>query len=137
MSFRESSRPTYRSNLCESPGIAGGLPYLIIAQKDHSDWAHHAGNVLLIGPSGVGKSHIAAALASQLIEQNVRAKWFSAVALVQSLQQAKRDLDLMTAMTRLDKYQVLVIDDIGYVKKTDVKLRCYLNSSRIAMKAAA
>ncbi len=28
-SFRESSRPTYRSNLCESPGIAGGLPYLI------------------------------------------------------------------------------------------------------------
>ena len=30
----------------------------------------HAGNVLLIGPSGVGKSHIAAALAAQLIEQN-------------------------------------------------------------------
>jgi len=37
------------------------------------------------------------------------------------LQQAKRDLDLMTAMTRLDKYQVLVIDDIGYVKKTDAE----------------
>ena len=42
-------------------------------------------------------------------------------ALVQSLQQAKRDLDLMIAMTRLDKYQVLVIDDIGYVKKTDAE----------------
>jgi DNA replication protein DnaC len=77
--------------------------------------------VLLIGPSGVGKSHIAAALAYQLIEQNVRVKWFSAVALVQSLQQAKRDLELMIAMTRLDKYQVLVIDDIGYVKKTDAE----------------
>jgi DNA replication protein DnaC len=38
--------------------------------------------------------------------------------LVQSLQQAKRDLDLITAMTQLDKYQVLIIDDIGYVKKT-------------------
>jgi DNA replication protein DnaC len=94
---------------------------LIIAQKDHSEWAHHAGNVLLIGPSGVGKSHIAAALASQLIEQNVRVKWFSAVALVQSLQQARRELDLLTVMTRLDKYQVLVIDDIGYVKKTDAE----------------
>ena len=68
----------------------------MIALKDKTDWAHQAGNVLLIGPSGVGKSHIAAAIAYQLIEQNVRVKWYSAVALVQSLQQAKRDLDLMT-----------------------------------------
>lgn len=93
----------------------------VIALKDQMEWAHRAGNVLLIGPSGVGKSHMAAAIASHLIEQNVRVKWFTAVALVQSLQQAKRDLDLMTAMTRLDKYQIVVIDDIGYVKKTDAE----------------
>jgi DNA replication protein DnaC len=51
----------------------------------------------------------------------VRVKWFSAATLVQCLQQAKRDLDLMTFMTRLDKYQELVIGDIGYVKKTDAE----------------
>jgi DNA replication protein DnaC len=101
--------------------LSASVQQLVIALKDQTDWADHAGNVLLIGPSGVGKSHIAAAIAGQLIEQAVRVKWFSAVALVQSLQQAKRDLDLMTAMTRLDKYQVLVIDDIGYVKKTDAE----------------
>jgi DNA replication protein DnaC len=39
----------------------------------------------LIGPSGVGKSHIAAALAQQLIEQGVRARWMTATALVQHL----------------------------------------------------
>lgn len=93
----------------------------VIALKDQMEWAHRAGNVLLIGPSGVGKSHMAAAIASHLIEQNVRVRWFTAMALVQSLQQAKRDLDLMAAMTRLDKYQVVVIDDIGYVKKTDAE----------------
>lgn len=101
--------------------LSASVQQQVIGLKDQADWAHDAGNVLLLGPSGVGKSHIAAAIAGQLIEQNVRVKWFSAVALVQSLQQAKRDLDLMTAMTRLDKYQVLVIDDIGYVKKTDAE----------------
>lgn len=101
--------------------ISDAVQQKIIYLKDECNWADRAGNVLLIGPSGVGKSHIAAALSYQLIEKNIRAKWFSALTLVQNLQQAKRDLNLMTAMTRLDKYQVIVIDDIGYVKKTDAE----------------
>lgn len=119
---REAGLPDGKSfaNFCLAE-LNPSVQQQIIALKDQTDWAHHAGNVLLIGPSGVGKSHIAAAIASQLIEQNVRVKWFCAMALVQTLQQAKRDLDLMTAMTRLDKYQVLIIDDIGYVKKTDAE----------------
>jgi len=119
---REAGLPAGKSfaNLNQAE-LSAAVQQQIAALKEQSDWAHRAGNVLLIGPSGGGKSHIAAAIASQLIEQNVRVKWFSAVALVQSLQQAKRDLDLMTAMTRLDKYQVLIVDDIGYVKKTDAE----------------
>ena len=85
------------------------------------EWAHHADNVLLIGPSGTGKTHIANALGYKLIEQGIRCKLFPAIALVQQLQQAKRDLDLMSAMTKLDKYRVIIIDDIGYVKKTDAE----------------
>ena len=46
-------------------------------------------------------------------------KFFVILSLMAVNQQAKKDLDLMTAMTRLDKYRVLIIDDIGYVKKTD------------------
>ena len=91
----------------------------VIGLKDNTQWALQADNVLLIGPSGVGKSHIAAALGHHLIEQGIRVKWLAATDLVQQLQQAKKDLDLMTFMTRLDKYRVLIIDDIGYVKKTD------------------
>ena len=91
----------------------------IIGLKDTTQWALQANNVLLIGPSGVGKSHIAAALGHRLIEQGIKVKWMTATALVQQLQQAKKELDLMGEMSRLDKYRVLIIDDIGYVKKSD------------------
>jgi DNA replication protein DnaC len=91
----------------------------VIALREDTQWAQQNENVLLIGPSGVGKSHVAAALALNLIEQGVRARWMPATALVQHLQQAKKSLELMGAMTRLDKYRVLVIDDIGYVRKSD------------------
>jgi DNA replication protein DnaC len=91
----------------------------VIGLRDNTAWALQADNVLLIGPSGVGKSHIAAALGMHLIEQGVRVKWLQATALVQLLQQARQELDLMAVMSKLDKYRVLIIDDIGYVKKTD------------------
>jgi DNA replication protein DnaC len=94
---------------------------LLAKLRQDMDWAQHADNVLLIGPSGTGKTHIASALGHKLIEQGVRCKLFPAIALVQQLQQAKRDLDLMSAMSKLDKYRVIIIDDIGYVKKTDAE----------------
>ena len=39
------------------------------------------------------------------------------MALVEELQQANEQLELMAYMSRLDKYRVIIIDDIGYVKK--------------------
>ena len=52
----------------------------IIGLRDNTQWALQADNVLLMGPSGVGKSHIAAALGLHLIEQGIRVKWLQATA---------------------------------------------------------
>ena len=67
----------------------------------------------------VWETHLAAALGHQLIELEVRCKLFPAVALVQELQRAKQRLELMSYLSRLDKYRVIILDDIGYVRKTD------------------
>lgn len=84
-------------------------------------WVHQANNLLLFGPSGVGKTHVAAGLGYALIEKNIRVKFITATALVQSLQKARDELGLTEALNRLDKYAVLILDDIGYVKKSEIE----------------
>ena len=71
-----------------------------------------------------------------LIEQGIRVKWIAATALVQLLQQARQELDLMGVMTKLDKYRVMIIDDIGYVKKTNSETQYCSNLSPTDTKVA-
>lgn len=84
-------------------------------------WIDQAHNLLLFGPSGVGKSHLAAAISHALIEQGLRVRYYAASALVQELQTAKQALRLSDALSKLDKYRLLVIDDIGYVKRSEAE----------------
>jgi DNA replication protein DnaC len=77
--------------------------------------------VKLFGPSGVGKTHLAAALGRSMLELGKPVKFFTAVALVQSLQQSKVDLLLSQALTKLDRFDLLIVDDLGYVKKSEAE----------------
>lgn len=91
----------------------------IEALASGSDWVHQARNVLLFGASGVGKTHLAAAVGHGLIERGVRVRYTATTALVQELQLARQQLRLEEALEKLDKYRALILDDFGYVKKTE------------------
>ncbi len=86
-----------------------------------STWINQARNLLLFGASGLGKSHLAAAIAHGLIELGLRVRYFPASGLVQELQLAKQNLHLAETLRKLDKYQLLIIDDIGYVKRSEAE----------------
>lgn len=84
-----------------------------------TDWTRQARNVLLFGASGVGKTHLAAAIGHGLVEKSVRVRYVTTAALVQELQLARSGLRLEDALQKLDKYRVIVLDDFGYVKKSE------------------
>jgi DNA replication protein DnaC len=97
-----------------------GLPRARIeALAGSSDWTRQARNVLLLGASGVGKTHLAAAIGHGLAAQSVRVRYGVTTALVQDLQLARQHLRLEDALHKLDKYPALILDDFGYVKKTE------------------
>ena len=66
-----------------------------------------------------GPMHLAAAIGHGLTEQSVRVRYFATTALVQQLQLARKQLRLEDALHKLDRYAALILDDFGYVKKTE------------------
>jgi len=93
----------------------------IAALATDSAWVDQARNLLVFGASGLGKSHLAAAVGHGLIELGVRVRYFPASGLVQELQVAKQGLQLAETLRKLDKYRLLIIDDIGYVKRSEAE----------------
>ena len=80
-------------------------------------WLKNGGNLLIFGPSGVGKTHLAAAIGEKLVESGYRVLFSKTTEIVQKLQVAKRALALPVALEKLDKYDCLILDDFGYVQK--------------------
>ncbi len=80
-------------------------------------WLDKGANLLCFGPPGTGKSHLAAALGFALIDKGWRVLFSRTTDLVQKLQIARRELVLEAAIAKLDKYHLLILDDLAYVTK--------------------
>jgi len=75
-------------------------------------------NLLLFGKTGTGKTHLLSAIAQELVRSGRKVISSPCALLVQELLVAKRDLKLSRVLKRLSKYEVLLIDDIGYVQQS-------------------
>src|SRR6185437_5271936 len=89
----------------------------LMALAAGDSWLEKGANLLVFGPPGGGKSHLAAALGLALVENGWRVLLTRTTDLVQKLQIARRDLSLEAAIAKLDKYHLLVLDDLAYVSK--------------------
>lgn len=87
-----------------------------IKQLLRGEFVAGATNICLIGRPGTGKTHVMAALARALIERGHPVLFSSVASLVERLLDAKRNLKLARELKRLDMFDCLALDDIGYVQ---------------------
>jgi DNA replication protein DnaC len=74
-------------------------------------------NVLAFGNPGSGKTHVLSAISHELIRSGRRVYFRNSGLMVQDLLAAKRDLKLSRYFKSLSRYEVLVLDDLGYVQQ--------------------
>lgn len=89
----------------------------VAALVEGDGWLERGANVLLFGPPGVGKSHLIAAIGHGLIDRGWRVLFARTSELVQRLQAARRDLRLPTELSKLDRFDLLILDDFSYVRR--------------------
>jgi len=89
----------------------------VVALCSGDGWLEQGANLILFGPPGGGKSHLAAAIGLALIENGWRVLFTRTSDLVQKLQLARRELALESAIAKLDKYHLMILDDLAYVTR--------------------
>ena len=77
----------------------------------------HQENILAFGNPGSGKTHLLCAIGQELIQQGKRVYFSRCSNLVQELLRAKKNLELPKILKKLEKYEVIIIDDLGYVQQ--------------------
>ena len=95
------------------PRVAKTLPTLC-----EGSFVERGDNVLAFGLPGRGKTHLVCALGHELIQRGHRVLFTPTFALVQRLLAAKRDLRLEKELAGLDRFDAVILDDIGYVQQS-------------------
>jgi DNA replication protein DnaC len=89
----------------------------ILTLASGEGWIDSGANLPVFGQSGTGKSHVVAAIASALIDAGRRVLFTRTTDMVQKLQTARRELALSDALHKLDKFDLICLDDLSYVRK--------------------
>jgi DNA replication protein DnaC len=86
---------------------------------------HNAENVVLLGPPGVGKTHIAIALGIEAVRAGFRVQFANASALIERLAKADREKRLEVMIRELSRFQLIIIDEMGYLPFDDFGAHCF------------
>jgi DNA replication protein DnaC len=87
----------------------------LIRELSTGNFIAHGENILIFGPPGVGKSHLAIGLGRKIVEQGHTVRFPTATALLAALGKAETEGGLSDKLTEYCKSRLLIIDELGHV----------------------
>ena len=103
--------------------VSRGLSQQVMLELANTQWITAHRNVLISGPTGVGKSYIACALGNAAARSGYTVLYIRAPRLFETLQQSRGDGSHLKALARLSRLQLLIIDDFLLTTLADVERR--------------
>jgi len=95
----------------ENPGV----PQMTVAALAEGSWIDEREQVVLIGDSGTGKTHLAIALAVAACHEGRRVRFTTLAALANELGEAESRRELQRVVGRYARYELLLLDELGYL----------------------
>jgi DNA replication protein DnaC len=100
----------------QSPQVTAAM----MRELANGGYIERAEPILLIGDCGTGKTHLLTGLCVAACRQKRRVRFTTAAALVNELVEAKHQLQLRRVMARWSRYDLIAIDEVGYVPLAEV-----------------
>ena len=108
------------------------LNKMMVLELARCDWIERRENVIALGPSGTGKTHVALGLGLMACQKGMPVSFVTAASLVHELMEARDEKRLLRMQRQLAKVKLLIIDELGFVplSKTGAELLFELISQR-------
>ena len=109
-----------------------GLNKMQVLELARCEWIERRENVIALGPSGTGKTHVALGLGLAACQKGLAVGFTTAAALVHELMEARDERRLLRLQKQLVSHKLLIIDELGFVplSKTGAELLFELVSQR-------
>lgn len=95
-----------------------GITARDIGRLSTGEFIKKASNVVLYGTFGIGKTHLAIGLALALCENKFRCLFTGTSSLIEMLLEAKNNLSIASTWKKLDSYDLIICDELGYIPQT-------------------
>lgn len=119
--YGRHTRPPSEGGHADSPGIVQYLAARLSVNKPllldlaRGDYLTRRENVLFVGPSGTGKTHLATALGLAPCAQGKKVRFWRVTELITTLREAEEDRQLIRLRHQLSRLDLLILDELGYV----------------------